>query len=189
MIYSDQSTDLELLQGITQGVALALSCLYDRYAPRLFGLILQIIKNRSDAEDVLQETMLQVWQQAGRFDSNKARPEVWLLMLARSRAIDRLRKSSVRNLPDSKAIPLQVSAERPAGEMAMQKEDRQQVCTALCMLSTEQQEPIRLSFYEGLTHMEIAHQLQLPLGTVKTRIRSGMQQLRSSLTAFGEIER
>lgn len=180
-----ETTSEHLLQAIGQGDAQALAVLYDRCAPRLFCLILQILKNRSDAEDVLQDTFLQVWQQAIRYDPRLARPDVWLLMLARSRSLDRLRKmQSIKRLLASSATT--ASASPSASEAAGLAEDRVAVCSALCTLNPEQQEPIHLAFYEGLTHVEIAQQLDLPLGTIKTRIRTGMQRLHSVLTPVGE---
>jgi RNA polymerase sigma-70 factor (ECF subfamily) len=181
-------TDEELLLGISRGDASAVAALYDRYAPRAFGLILQILKNQTDAEDVVQETFLQVWQQAGRFDPDKGKPVVWLLMLARSRAIDQLRKKQSRLVTIPASLPEQPSSNLAASDEVQLKESQKLTCSALCTLPHEQQEPIRLAFYEGLTHLEIAQHLQLPLGTVKTRIRTGMQRLRTSLAASGESQ-
>lgn len=179
-------TDEELLADVSRGETAALSALYDRYAPRAFGLILQIIKNQTDAEDVVQETFLQVWQQAGRFDSSKGKPAVWILMLARSRALDKLRKTQSKLVTLQENMPDQPSPGLPADQAVQLKESQKLICSALCTLSQDQQEPIRLAFYEGLTHMEIARYLGLPLGTIKTRIRTGMQNLRTTLTDHGD---
>lgn len=178
--------DEELLAGISRGDASSLAALYDRYAPRAFGLILQILKNQTDAEDVVQETFLQVWQQAGRYDSNKGKPAVWILLLARCRALDRLRKKQSKLVTLQNNLPVPPSPEPSADETALLNESQKLICSALCTLSQEQQEPIRLAFYQGLTHVEIAEFLQLPLGTVKTRIRTGMQTMRTTLTARGD---
>src|SRR5579885_2433377 len=88
------ATDQELLGRIAARDREAFAAFYDRYAPRAFGLILRVLRNRTDAEDVLQEAFLQVWNQAGRFDPARAAPDVWVLLIARSRAVDRLRKKS-----------------------------------------------------------------------------------------------
>jgi len=180
------SVDEELLARISRGDASSLAALYDRYAPRAFGLIFQILKNQTDAEDVVQETFLQVWQQAGRYDSSKGKPAVWILLLARCRALDRLRKKQSK-LVALQENPLEPPSPEPSADEAfLLNESQKLICSALCTLSQEQQEPIRLAFYQGLTHMEIAEHLRLPLGTVKTRIRTGMQIMRTSLTAHGE---
>ncbi|HQR07490.1 MAG TPA: sigma-70 family RNA polymerase sigma factor [Gemmatales bacterium] len=179
-------TDEMLIAGISRGDAASLAALYDRYAPRAFGLILQILKNQTDAEDVVQETFLQVWQQAGRYDSRKGKPTVWILLLARCRALDRLRKKQSKLFAVQENVSEPPSPAPSTDEAIQLNESQKLICSALCTLSQEQQEPIRLAFYEGLTHMEIAEQVRLPLGTVKTRIRTGMQTLRTTLTAHGE---
>jgi RNA polymerase sigma-70 factor (ECF subfamily) len=181
MIMSEMS-DQELLRTIGQGEKPALSLLYGRYAARLFGLILQIVKNRNDAEDVLQETFLQIWQKAHQYDSQKSQPEVWLLLLARSRAIDRCRK----HRPVS-CDPTDIDIEQlvPPDAMALLAEVHVEVCSALRQLSPEQQLPLHLAFFEGMTHTEIAERLQIPLGTVKTRIRTGMMQMKQKLNSTG----
>ncbi|MFT3880659.1 MAG: sigma-70 family RNA polymerase sigma factor [Gemmatales bacterium] len=179
-------TDEELLAGISRGEADSLASLYDRYAPRAYGLIFQFLQNQTDAEDVVQETFLQVWQQAGRFDSSKGKPAVWILMIARSRALDRLRKKQSKLVIQQDIIPEKPSPDPSADTAVQLSESKQLICSMLCQLTQEQQEPIRLAFYQGLTHIEIAQKLQLPLGTVKTRIRTGMQSLRTTLTASGE---
>lgn len=178
--------DVELLTGVSRGDASCLAALYDRYAPRVVGLILPILKNQTDAEDVVQETFLQVWQQASRYDSRKGKPAVWLLLIARSRALDRLRKKQSKLAGTTEVLQEPPSPEPTADETVQLKDTQNLICSALCTLPQEQQEPIRLAFYQGLTHREIAEHLQLPLGTIKTRIRTGMQTLRITLTAHGE---
>ncbi len=178
-----EMSDQELLKTIGQGEKPALSLLYGRYAARLFGLILQIVKNRNDAEDVLQETFLQIWQKAHQYDSQKARPEVWLLLLARSRAIDRCRRHRPV-LADPTDIEIEQLA--PPDAMALQAEAQVEVCSALRQLSPEQQVPLHLAFFEGMTHVEIAQRLKIPLGTVKTRIRTGMMQMKQMLNSTGD---
>jgi RNA polymerase sigma-70 factor, ECF subfamily len=176
-----EQTDQELLKAIGEGQKPALSLLYGRFAPRLFGLILQIVKNRNVAEDVLQETFLQIWQKAHLYDSQKAKPEVWLLLLARSRAIDQCRRQ--RPTPTD-PIMMEVALTTSPDDRLLQREAQAEVCNALCRLAPEQQTPLRLAFFEGMTHVEIADRLSIPLGTVKTRIRTGMLLLKDSLGPY-----
>lgn len=172
-------SDQELLKAIGQGQKAALSHLYGRYAARLFGLILQIVKNRTEAEDVLQETFLQIWLKAHQYDLQKSRPEVWLLLLARSRAIDRCRKHRPV-LVDPKDIEIEQPDVTDA--LLLQREEQVSACAALQLLPLELQVPLQMAFFEGMTHVEIAEHLQIPLGTVKTRIRTGMKHLKQTLS-------
>jgi RNA polymerase sigma-70 factor, ECF subfamily len=157
----------------------AFATFYDTLSPRVYGFLLRLLRNRTDADDVLQETFLQVWNQAGRFDPARANADGWVLMIARSRASDRLRKRSGVNAE---------SANEPAqhhdpAERLERADDAGRVGVALDHLPTEQRELIRLSFFDGLTHEQIARATSLPLGTVKTRIRLGMTRLRDRFAA------
>lgn len=154
----------------------AFAAVYDRFSPRVYGFLLKLLGNRPDADDVLQETFLQVWNQAGRFDPARANPDGWVLMIARSRAADRLRKRANSrtagepvNEPSTTAHP---------GERIEAADEAGRVSAALTRIPPEQGDLIRLAFYDGLTHEQIARRLGLPLGTVKTRIRLGMMRLR-----------
>ncbi|HEY0004781.1 MAG TPA: sigma-70 family RNA polymerase sigma factor [Pyrinomonadaceae bacterium] len=176
-------SDVELLHAVQSGDEEALARLYDRYRLILFGLILRILNSRTEAEDVLQEVFLQVWQRARQFDETRGRPFTWLVTLARSRAIDRLRALGSRERTATEA-----AREGEASEMvsdavddAIRSERGQQVRSALSELPEEQQRTLTLAYFEGLTQTEIAERLGTPLGTVKTRMRSGMMRLRELL--------
>jgi RNA polymerase sigma-70 factor, ECF subfamily len=174
----DTAADAELIGRIAGGRdAAAFAALYDRLAPRAFGLLLRVLRNRPDAEDVLQETFLQVWHQAGRFDPARSVPLGWVLMIARSRAADRLRAKSATAAERRPDVP--PTPDPAAGLVATETAGR--VSAALDGLPPDQAEPIRLAFYEGLTHEGVAARLGIPLGTVKTRIRLGMARLRARL--------
>lgn len=154
----------------------AFAAVYDRLAPRVYGFLLKLLGNRSEADDVLQETFLQVWNQAARFDPARAGPDGWVLMIARSRAADRLRRrvaAKIQNGPGDEPT----DTAHP-GERLERADDARRVSAALARIPPEQGELIRLAFYDGLTHEQIARHLGLPLGTVKTRIRLGMMRLR-----------
>lgn len=167
--------DGELLRKIdADRDAEAFAAFYDRFAARAYGLLLKLLRNRTDADDVLQETFIQVWNRAGRFDPARSTPEGWILMLTRSRALDRLRK---RPTTSTTAIP-EAGIETEPGLGLHAAESAAELDEGLAELPPDQRDPIRLAFFEGCTHEEIAKRLQLPLGTVKTRIRLGMIRLR-----------
>lgn len=178
-------SDHDLIARVADRDRGAFADLYDRYAPRAFGLILKIVRNRTDAEDVLQDAFLQVWNQVGRYDPARASPEVWVLLLARSRAVDRIRR---RTDAPTEAVGADVPAAPEDPGLELQRaEDTGRLQTALDSLPPEQRELIRLSFFHGLTHQEIACRQSLPLGTVKTRIRLGLLRLRDRFAAEGAV--
>ncbi|MDT5159013.1 MAG: polymerase sigma-70 factor, subfamily [Acidobacteriota bacterium] len=186
---SNPQTDAEdagLLHATARGDEGAFAQVYDRYSPILFGLLLRILRSRSEAEDVLQEVFLQVWQQARSFDAARGRAFTWLVTLARSRAIDRLRSV------DSRERAAQRSAEDapPASEgqewadtAAIRAERAEAVQGALAELPEEQRQVLVLAYLEGMSQSEIAVAKNQPLGTVKTRTRSGLKKLSEALSA------
>ena len=181
-----QDNDVELLKAIAARDEAALAQLYDRYPTILFGLLMRILNNREEAEDVLQETFLQVWRKAADFDESRGRPFTWLVTLARSRAIDRLRTLASRERV-AEAGAREVSEEiSDAATDALKSEQRGLVSDALAKLPDEQKRPIMLAYFDGLTQSEIATRLGAPLGTVKTRMRTGMIRLRELLAGQGE---
>ena len=178
--------DIELLKSIAAKDDAALALLYDRYRIILFGLLMRILNNREEAEDVLQEAFLQVWRKAADFDENRGRPFTWLVTLARSRGIDRVRTLSARERL-AKAGAREVSEEiSDAASDAFKSEQRGLVTDALAQLPDEQKRPIMLAYFDGLTQSEIATRLGAPLGTVKTRMRTGLMKLREMLAGKDE---
>lgn len=176
-----QTTDVELLRAVAGGDEQALSALYDRYRLILFGLILRILHSQPEAEDVLQEVFLQVWRRASDFDEARGRPFTWLVTLARSRAIDRLRALGSRDRTATEATRAVPESIADAADDAVKSEQGEIVRRALLELSEEQRRTLVLAYFEGLTQSEIAARLATPLGTVKTRMRSGMIRLRELL--------
>jgi RNA polymerase sigma-70 factor (ECF subfamily) len=173
-----ESSDLHLLSRIASGDAGAFAAFYDRHAPVVLGLLVKMLGRRADAEDVLQETFWQVWRQAARYDPARSSPQGWLVLLARSRALDSLRRRRpAGEAPDA----ADRAADADPAHGLEQGEQARLVETALARLPEEQRRAIRLAFFGGLTHEQVAEQLAVPLGTAKTRIRLGMQRLRGLL--------
>jgi RNA polymerase sigma-70 factor (ECF subfamily) len=164
----------------------ALALLYDRYRVILFGLLLRILNSREEAEDVLQEVFLQVWRKAADFDEKRGRPFTWLVTLGRSRGIDRLRTLSARERV-AEAGAREASEEfSDAAVDAFKSEQRGLITNALAQLPDDQKRPIMLAYFEGLSQSEIATRLDAPLGTVKTRMRTGLMKLRELLAGKAE---
>jgi len=179
-----QNNDVELLKSIAaadEAAEAALAQLYDRYRAILFGLLMRILNNREEAEDVLQELFLQVWRRAADFDENRGRPFTWLVTMARSRGIDRLRALASRERVAVAGARDEAEAVSDAASDAFRSEQRGLVTTALAQLPDEQKRPLMLAYFDGLTQSEIAARLGAPLGTVKTRMRTGLMKLRELL--------
>lgn len=176
-----------LIRRVAAGDQAALTHLYDGTSRLVFGLILRIIAERASAEEVLLDVYTQVWRQAASYDSNRGAPLAWLMTIARSRAIDRLRSSKHDQSKDSIDAVAELTATTIDPEQASQLSERQRIVrTALDSLSREQREVIELAYYSGLSHSEIALKLGQPLGTVKTRTRLGLIKLRDMLRPLME---
>jgi RNA polymerase sigma-70 factor (ECF subfamily) len=174
-------SDEELMEGILRRDQNALALLYDRYARLLFNLCLAVVKKQEDAEDLLQEAFLLIWEKAAAFSSSKGSAYAWIVTLTRNRAIDRLRSKDFR---DRQLQHFDFDFEKFAGEgihspleTASLAERAQIVKEAFAKLSPAQGEVIRMAYFEGYTQSQIADRLGVPLGTVKTRIREGMKKL------------
>jgi len=177
-----QISDDELLSAISRGDEGALAALYDLYRLILFGLTLRILHDRQESEDILQETFLQVWRRAGDFDVTRGRAFTWLVTIARSRALDRLRVLGSRaRLADEVVAHSAVDDIGDAAKDAVKSEQGTIVRRALAELPEEQRRTLLLAYFEGLTQSEIAERLGDPLGTVKTRMRSGLIKLKELL--------
>jgi RNA polymerase sigma-70 factor (ECF subfamily) len=180
----DPAADLEAIRRIASGDADALALLYDRHSRLVYSLAFRILGDTLEAEEVVQDVFAQAWRQASRYDTGRGAVVAWLLMMSRSRSIDRVR--SRRGMPPLAPDGWKGLAEMedPASGPEMQTLTAEQVTrlrAALNQLPLTQRTTIELAFYEGLTHVEIAERLEQPLGTVKTRIRLGLLKLRSAV--------
>ena len=160
----------------------AVAELYDRYAGQVFALARRILHDAAEAEDVVQDVFSQVWRTAARFESQRGSIAVWLLVIARSRSIDRLRARRARPDATAQAYPESIPDESlPPPEQLLSEEQAVRIRQAMMALPDVQRSALELAFYEGLTHAEIAARLTEPLGTVKTRIRTALLTLRQRL--------
>jgi RNA polymerase sigma-70 factor, ECF subfamily len=182
--------DFDLLCEIAAGSGEALGLFYDRHAPLALGLLCRMLGDRNEAEEVLQEVFLQVWRDAGRYDPGRSSPRGWLLLLARSRALDRHRSTAARRRrEDETARGEAVRAVAPLGTRRLEHgESCRRIGSALGRLPPEQRRVIELAFWEGLTQTQIAKVLGAPLGTVKSRALLAMKKLRQILDEMEEME-
>jgi RNA polymerase sigma-70 factor (ECF subfamily) len=169
-------SDEDLLRQVAAGGKEAYVALYDRYAPRVFGLLLKLLPTRTEAEDVLQEVMWELWRKADRYDPAIAPAQTWILLTARSRAIDagrRLRRAADLALAAAELARSMQDGVPPAPDRL----DAGRLDDALALLPVEQSTAIRLAYVHGLTRHEIAEATGVPIGTVKTRIGLGIRKL------------
>jgi RNA polymerase sigma-70 factor, ECF subfamily len=172
-----------LVQSIAAGDQLALHELYEMAHRVVFTLIMRITADRETAEELTIDVFHDVWQRASRYDAANGTVLGWIMNQARSRAIDRLRFESRRKRSHGGDVqPLDEVAADPFDVLEM-REQREFLCAALAALTPDERQAIETTFFAGLTHAEAAARLNQPLGTIKTRIRSGLHKLRHALTA------
>ena len=175
----DEST---LLLRVARGDVTALRVLYDAYAGRAMAIAMRVLRDETAAEDVIQETFLEVWRRAGDFDRRRGGIGAWVTTIAHSRAIDRLRSSTTRSRAIAAASDLLIPLPQPLPSDGMERRrDEARVAAALAALPVEQRRAIELAYFEGLSHSEIAEKLKEPLGTVKSWIRNGLLRLKEGL--------
>jgi RNA polymerase sigma-70 factor (ECF subfamily) len=179
----DEMTGAALIRRMAEGDRDAFKHFYDLYARQVHPLILRIVRDAADAADVLQEVFWESWQSAASYDPGRGSPEAWIFTRARTRAIDRVR--AVRRRSETFVAPVDervaAAAADPGGDAAARVGNRDLVLGALDRLPEAQREALALAYYGGLTQTEIAERLKQPLGTVKTRIRLGLERLREVL--------
>jgi RNA polymerase sigma factor (sigma-70 family) len=172
-------TEAELLLGLQAHDEQAFSFLYDRYSKALFGIILQVVPQQELAEDILQEVFVKIWQNINSYDETKGRLYTWMLNIARNQAIDRTRSKDFNNRMKTTELSENVynssqAIEAKVDDVGLQK--------TLSNLPDESRKLLDLAYYQGHTQEEIAKMLNIPLGTVKTRLRATIIQLRKILS-------
>ncbi len=175
--------DFELMKWIEWRDATALRSLYDRYAQLIFSLALRMLHDWADADELVSDVFLELWRRADRYDATRGAPMIYIVRLARSRAIDRRRTAASRSRGKT---PAQLAANAPSpnanpSEFAVSLENARLVHQALGNLDPLHRQVVQLSFFDGLTHTQIAQHLNKPLGTVKSHIRQGLIRLRDFL--------
>lgn len=185
-----EGVDEELIERLARGELAALEALYTRYSRPVFSLAFRVLGSSADAEEVTQDVFERVWRHAPTFSAERGRFGTWLLSMTHHVAIDMVRKRQRRPqtvggeaAEHASRIIADVRAE--VAESTIQSMQAEQVRRALRSLPASQQQAIELAYFGGLSHLEIAAKLGDPLGTVKARIRRGMDRLRSALEAFG----
>ncbi len=177
--------DRRLLAEIAAGRPDALSALYDRYSGMLQALAYRVLGDLSDAEEILQEAFLQVWNQATRYDPGRSSVSTWLVLITRSRAIDRLRSRRVaqRTVAAAEKEKRQTHTSPQGPADVLRDERRRRLAEELSRLPPEQRQVLEMAFYRGMTQSEIAAESAVPLGTVKTRTLLAVRKLRKALGA------
>ena len=178
---SHRQLEAQLLSRVAKGEEAAFAQLYDRFSPGLYSLALRMMREPSEAEDVLQDAFNHIWRKATTYDAARSSAFTWAVMILRNKAIDRLRVRQRLKRTTEKAVELNYFAEVDDTSAAapMQRELYQRVRAALAQIPEDQKQAISLAFFTELTHEEIAARLSQPLGTIKARIRRGLLQLRN----------
>lgn len=179
---SDKVDAVDLIRRIADQDREAFSRFYDLYSSLAFTFALRILRVRADAEDLLQEVFMQIWNKASQYNAGRGKPEAWVITITKSRAIDKLRsqrrKDSKGTVLEDQFLTMSRDAEHKQG---IQSEVKLTMEGALGELSETQRQALELAYFEGLTHLEIAQKLEIPMGTAKTRIRDGLKKLREVL--------
>lgn len=178
---AQRAAEVALIRRVQDGDASAISDLYARFGGPLYSLAYQVVRDATSAEDVVQETFMALWRDSRRFDPTKGSAAAWLFSLARHKAIDLLRReTTARSRSVEVDLTLEAAEDDVEGE-TWWRIRRDRIRVVLRDLPEMQREAVELAFFAGLTHVEVAERLGVPLGTAKTRIRSGLLRLRDLL--------
>jgi RNA polymerase sigma-70 factor, ECF subfamily len=170
----------ELLRRVARGDERAFAVLYDQVAPRVYGLVLRVVRDPAMAEEVAQEALVEAWRTSARFDQAKGSAVSWLLTIAHRRAVDRVRSEQAGAARMRKVATIETPYDEVV-EQATSRIERQQVRRCMNGLTDLQREAILLAYYKGYTYREVSELLETPLPTVKTRMRDGLIRLRDCL--------
>lgn len=184
--FTDTSAELELLKKISEKDSNALSDLYDKHSKYLYTIIYYILRDEAEAEDTLQEVFLQIWDKVDSYDENLGNPLAWITRITRNKAIDRLRSKGFKNRSSETDIEriFDLSSDSPASnpeKSASMSQEQSEIAEALKTLNENQRDLIEFAYFRGYSQSELAEHFKIPLGTVKTRMRAAMMQLRDKL--------
>jgi RNA polymerase sigma-70 factor (ECF subfamily) len=180
----DVNADPGALMGrIARGDESAFAELYDLLAPTVYGVVLRIVRDRSQAEEVTQEAFVEVWRQAARFDGARGGVRGWAVTIARRRAVDRVRSEQSRRERQHRHAAMPAGAPVNPQDAVIASLDRDRARRVLDKLGDHHRQALELAYFDGLTHVEVAEQLGVALGTAKTRIRDGLLRLRTLIEA------
>lgn len=179
----------DLIVRSAEGDETAFTRLYDAASPRLFGLVLRILRDRAQSQEVCQEVFLEIWRTAARFDPDRGSPLTWMMTIAHRKSVDRIRSAEASSRRDTRYVETSHEVEYDVtAEAASSSMDGQRVSAALAALAPGQRNALELAYFGGLTHSEVAEKLGVPLGTAKTRIRDGLIKLRAALGSGPDVE-
>ena len=172
----------ELVEQVAGGASAAFEALYERVSGSVYGVILRVLRDPAQSEEVAQEVLVEVWRRAARFDAARGSASTWIHTMAHRRAIDRVRSAqSAHDREDLVAQREQQPAFDVVAEQVEIRMEQQQVRRCLDQLTDLQRESVTLAYYRGYTYREVAEALDVPLGTIKTRLRDGLIRLRDCL--------
>lgn len=182
-----QTSDLLALMGrVADGDQEAFAELYDATSRSVFGIVLRVVRDRAQAEEVTQEVYVEAWRHAGRFDGSRGTAAGWLNTIAHRRAVDRVRSAERSAVRDQRHFAFESAQPEPdVSEVVVASDEGRRVREALRQLSEPQRTAVELAYFDGRSHREVAEHLEVPLGTVKTRIRDAMRRLRTHLGEEG----
>jgi RNA polymerase sigma-70 factor (ECF subfamily) len=180
------TTPDDLLRQVARGNEAAFAELYEQVAPRVYGLVLRVLRDPAQSEEVTQEALVEIWRTAGRFDSNRGSANAWMFTIAHRRAVDRVRaeQAGAERLRKVAAVSVDTPYDEVV-EQATARLDRVQVRRCMDGLTELQREAITLAYYGGHTYAEVANLLGAAVPTVKTRMRDGLIRLRDCLGVAG----
>lgn len=171
-----------LVSATASGDTAAFETLYDRCAPTVFGVIVRVLRDPAQSEEVAQEVLVEIWRTATRFDPTRGSASAWIAVLAHRRAVDRVRASQSAIDREARAARLEVRTEHDqVAEEVESRLEQQRVRRCLGSLTDVQRQSVTLAYYNGYTYREVADLLDVPLGTVKTRMRDGLIRIRDCL--------